>query len=197
MKQISTLILFFIITFFISACSDNKPNTPLSVSQAFWKATLNGDTETAKTFLSPQSKANFMITLKNPKDYVTFGEQRINTSHAQIATQLVRHNKELKKIISMETILVLDNGQWLVDFDKTRASVPDIELKSVIERLSNNMKEALDKGIKVMGDSVKKELKQLDHSIQDAINDLNRQIEKQQKQNQKEQKPQEHSTTTI
>ena len=88
---------------------------------------------------------------------------------------------------ALRTILVNQNGQWLVDFDKTRDSMLGSELQSVIEQLSNTMRETIDKGVKVMGESVKEELQQMEHSLQDALDDLNKEIEKQAQQKKKQQ----------
>ena len=183
---ISLLLIVFTI-FLIPACTQQKPNTPQTVAQAFWTATLKGDTETAKQLLTPQSRAHFKIILHSQKDFVELGEQSITTTHAEILTQITRHKDNQQNKTALRTILINHNGQWLVDFDKTRDSMLGSELQSVIEQLSNTMRETIDKGVKVMGESVKEELQQMERSLQDALDDLNQEIEKQEQQKKKQQ----------
>lgn len=183
---ISLLLIVFTI-FLIPACTQQKPNTPQTVAQAFWTATLKGDTETAKQLLTPQSRAHFKVILHSQKDFVELGEQSITTTHAEILTQITRHKDNQQNKTALRTILINHNGQWLVDFDKTRDSMLGSELQSVIEQLSNTMRETIDKGVKVMGESVKEELQQMERSLQDALDDLNQEIEKQEQQKKKQQ----------
>lgn len=175
-------VLIIIAALLLYGCAEQKkPNTPLTVAQTFWSATLEGDTETAKQFLTPESRLNFKFILQNPKDFVELGEQSITTTEAQIVTQLTRHTDEQQKKTGLRTILVNQNGQWLVDFDKTRDTMLGSELQSVIEQLSNTMRDTIDKGVQVMGESVKDELQQMERALQEGLEDMNRELEQQNK----------------
>lgn len=180
-KKSPLIFLIFFTAVFFQGCTEQKPNTPLTVAQSFWTATLEGDTETAKQFLTPESLPNFKFILKNPKDFIELGEQSISVASAQILTQLTRHKDNQVEITSLRTILINQNGQWLVDFDKTRESMLGSELQSVIEQLSNTMRETIDKGVKVMGESVKDELQQMERSLQEGLEEMNKELEKQNK----------------
>jgi len=179
-KSLLIFLIFFTIVFF-QGCVEQKPNTPLTVAQSFWTAALEGDTETAKQFLTPESLPNFKFILKNPKDFIELGEQSISATQAQILTQLTRHKNNQTEVTSLRTILINQNGQWLVDFDKTRDSMLGSELQSVIEQLSKTMRETIDKGVKVMGESVKDELQQMERSLQEGLEEMNKELEKQNK----------------
>lgn len=174
------LLIFFTVTFF-SGCTEQKPNTPLTVARAFWTATLAGDTETAKQFLTPESYPNFKFILRDPQDFIELGEQSISTTQAQILTQLTRHRANQQETTSLRTILVNQNGQWLVDFNKTHDSMLGSELQLIIEQLSNTMRETIDKGVKIMGESVKDELQQMERALQKDLEEMNREIEQQNK----------------
>ena len=180
-KKSPLILLIFCITIFFPGCTEQKPNTPLTVAQVFWTATLEGDTETAKQFLTLDSRPNYKFILHNPKDFVEFGEQSITTTQAQILTQLTRHKANQQEKTSLRTILINQHGQWLVDFDKTRNSMLGSELQSVIEQLSNTMRETIDKGVKLMGESVKDELQQMERSLQEGLDEMNRELEQQNK----------------
>ncbi len=197
-KQFFPAIHFLILILaivFIQACTPQKPNTPQTVAEAFWSASLKGDTETAKQLLTPQSSPNFKIILHDQKDFVELGEQSITISKAIILTQLTRHKGKKQSKTALRTILINQNGQWLVDFDQTRDSMLGSELQSVIDSLSNTMRETIDKGVQVMGESVKDELQKMEHSLQDALEDLNHEIDKQQQQNRSSQ--QQPKTRTL
>lgn len=188
-RRFLSLLLIVFSVFFISACTQQRPNTPQAAAQAFWTAALKGDTETAKQLLTPQSRANFKVILYNQKDFVELGEQRITATQAEILTQITQHKDNQQNKTALRTILLNQNGQWLVDFDKTRDSMLGSELQSVIEQLSKTMRETIDKGVKVMGESVKEELQQMEHSLQDALDDLNQEIDKQAQQKKTQQSP--------
>lgn len=179
------LILLLLVTaIFIPACTEQKPitpNTPLTVAETFWTAVLKGDTETARQFLTPQSSPGFKFILQDPKDFVELGQQSITTTQAQIVTQLTRHRGDQTEETALRTILVNENGQWLVDFDKTQASMLGTDLQSVLEQLSTTMSETLDKGVKIMGESVKDELQKMEHSLQEGIDEMNKELERQKK----------------
>ena len=184
-----TFLVITLSIFLIQACTPQKPNTPQTVAQAFWTATLNGDTETAKQLLTPQSQADFKVILHSQKDFVELGEQSITTKKAVILTQITRHKNNQQTKTALRTILINQNGQWLVDFKKTRDSMLGSELQSVIDQLSNTMRETIDKGVKVMGESIKDELQEIENSLQETLEDLNQEMEKQQQQNKSQQPP--------
>lgn len=180
-KKSPLILLIFCVIIFFQGCTEKKPNTPLTVAQAFWTATLEGDTETARQFLTPQSSAGFKFILQDPKDFIELGEQSISTTQAQILTQLTRHRANHQEKTALRTILNNQNGQWLVDFDKTRESMLGSELQSVIEQLSNTMRETIDKGVQVMGESVKDELQQMERALQEGLKEMNQELERQNK----------------
>lgn len=174
-----TLLLFFVTAFLLLACTPPKPNTPMTVAQAFWTATLEGDVETAKQYLTPQSQTNFKVILQSNKDFVELGEQSITATRAEILTQLTQHNNGQTHKTALRTILFNLDGQWLVDFDQTRDSMLGSELQSALEQFSRTMRETIDKGVQVMGESAKKEIEELERSMQETIQELNKELEKQ------------------
>lgn len=199
-KQHFPITQFFILVLavvFIQACTPPKPNTPQTVAEAFWTASLKGDTEAAKQLLTPQSSSNFKIILHNQKDFVELGEQSITTTKAIILTQITRHKGNKQSKTALRTILLNQNGQWLVDFDQTRDSMLGSELQSVIDTLSNTMRETIDKGVQVMGESVKDELQKMEHSLEEVLDDLNQEIDKQQQNRQQNTSKQPPQTSTL
>lgn len=186
--------LLFVTLLLLTACTPPKPNTPMTVAQAFWTATLDGDVETAKQFLTPQSRPNFEFILQSNKDFVELGEQSISSTEAEILTQLTQYRGDEFRKVALRTILVNQQGQWLVDFDKTSNSMLGSELQSALDQLSNTMRETIDKGVKVMGESVKEELENMERSLQETLEDLNQELEKQEKEYKERQQQQENTT---
>lgn len=194
MKQIKFFLVILCFSLLLTACTSQKPNTPLTVAQAFWTAALDGDVETAMQYLTPQSRPNFKVILKNKKDYIELSEQNITALRAEILTQLTRHEGNQQHKTALRTILLNQQGQWLVDFDQTRDSMLGSELQSVIDKLSKTMQETIDKGIRVMGESVKEELKVIEDNLQNTLQELDKELEKQQKEQQKSQSAPESTT---
>ena len=187
----TTFLLFIaIISALLSACTPPRPNTPMTVAQAFWTAALDGDVETAKQFLTPQSRANFKLILKSNRDFVELGEQSITTTEAEILTQLTQYQGDQPRKVALRTILINQQGQWLVDFDKTSDSMLGSELQSALEQFSETMRETIDKGVQVMGESVKEELQEMERALQDTLDELNQELDKQEPEYQQNQQPQ-------
>ncbi len=192
MKPIKALLFILLTGMLLQACTKPKPNTPLTVAQAFWTAALEGDVETAKQFLTPQSRPHFKVILQSPKDYVELGEQNISLTRAEILTQLTRHTDNRQHKTALRTILLNQQGQWLVDFNQTRDSMLGSELQSVLDQLSDTMRRTIDKGVKVMGDAVKEELQEMEQSLQEFNKKLNEELNKEMnKKRQQEQENQE------
>ncbi len=162
------------------ACTPPKPKTPMAVAEAFWHAALAGDIDTAKQYLTPDSRDNFKIILQSSKDYVELGEQSISAQRAEILTQLVQHQSDQNKArrTALRTILVNQQGHWLVDFNQTRDSMLGTELQSALEQFSKTMRETIDKGVQIMGESMKKELEQMEKSMQELNQELDREMQK-------------------
>ncbi|GEM_PF-4281656 len=170
------------------ACTPPKPKTPMAVAEAFWHAALAGDIDTAKQYLTPDSRDSFKIILQSSKDYVELGEQSISAQRAEILTQLVQHQSDQNKArrTALRTILVNQNGHWLVDFNQTRDSMLGTELQSALEQFSKTMRETIDKGVQIMGESMKKELEQIEKSMQELNQELDREMQKELKQQEQE-----------
>ena len=162
------------------ACTPPKPKTPMAVAEAFWHAALAGDIDTAKQYLTLDSRDNFKIILQSSKDYVELGEQSISAQRAEILTQLVQHQSDQNKArrTALRTILVNQQGHWLVDFNQTRDSMLGTELQSALEQFSKTMRETIDKGVQIMGESMKKELEQMEKSMQELNQELDREMQK-------------------
>ena len=170
------------------ACTPPKPKTPMAVAEAFWHAALAGDIDTAKQYLTPDSRDSFKIILQSSKDYVELGEQSISAQRAEILTQLVQHQSDQNKArrTALRTILVNQQGHWLVDFNQTRDSMLGTELQSALEQFSKTMRETIDKGVQIMGESMKKELEQMEKSMQELNQELDREMQKELKQQEQE-----------
>jgi len=175
-------LLFIATVFILSACTPPRPNTPMTVAQAFWTAALKGDVDTAKQFLTLQSRDNFKVILLSNKDFVELGEQSITTSRAEILTQLTQHKDSQIHKTALRTILLNQNGQWLVDFDQTRDSMLGSELQSALDQFSSTFKETIDKGVQVMGESIKEEIEELDREMQKTLKEFNKELEKREQQ---------------
>ena len=187
-KKLFQLSIIILLGTLLLACTPPKPKTPMAVAEAFWHAALAGDIDTAKQYLTPDSRNSFKIILQSSKDYVELGEQSISAQRAEILTQLVQHQSDQNQArrTALRTILVNQQGHWLVDFNQTRDSMLGTELQSALEQFSKTMRETIDKGVQIMGESMKKELEEMEQSMQELNQELDREMQKeleQQKQN--------------
>ncbi len=82
-----------------------------------------------------------------------------------------------------------------MDFNQTRDSMLGTELQSALEQFSKTMRETIDKGVQIMGESMKKELEQMEKFMQELNEELDREMQKElEKQNQNQTAPPEAKT---
>ena len=184
LNNIRFILVLLLLTALLSACTPPKPETPMAVAKAFWTAALAGDIETARQYLTPDSQANFKIILQSNKDFVELGEQSISANRAEILTQLVQHQSTQNKPrrTALRTVLLNQQGNWLVDYNQTRDSMLGSELQSALDQFSNTMRETINKGMRVMGESMKDELKKMEQSMEELNKEMQQELEKQKQQ---------------
>ncbi len=145
----------------VCACGSDTDQVR-QVAEAFWDASKAGDVELAQTYVSEFStfKPNQSDNDSPPGD-VKLGRIEVNGDEATVATTATGLNEETPFDVEFETALVLENGEWKVNMDKTAGSMMQgafvamaEAMGSAMSGLAEGMAGALNEGLENMGDSL-------------------------------------------
>jgi hypothetical protein len=190
--------LFVLISFILFACSQPAQD-PKTVADRYWQNLQVGNTVEAEKLVSLNSRYTFSeskdrtaaITKVSNSDAVT----TVNTTITMIGPDNKTHSQ------SFDTVLVLENGQWKVDVN--RSQIPPApatdeltesmqeSIESIDETMTQGMQmlnDALREGSIEMGDSLMHLLNELNSSMQESIDKL-KQRRQQQELEQQNNKP--------
>jgi len=132
------------------------------VAEAFWDASKAGDMELAQTYVSESStfRPNQSDNDSPPGD-VKLGRVEVNGDEATVETIVTGLNEETPFDVEFETAMVLENGEWKVNMDKTAGSMMQgafaamaQAMGSAMSGLAEGMAGALKEGFESMGDSL-------------------------------------------
>jgi DNA anti-recombination protein RmuC len=181
---------------FISGCM--QAQDPKEVAQQYWQAMQAGDYARARAMVSTSTQSSFDEYANMPDaNKPVLSAVALLDSQTIVPTVINTGNTSAQ----FNTVLVMQNGQWVIDADKTVIPPPRSELeqrmKDMAEQLSDamddgaeQMEKTLGEGVELLNDvlqnsshklceSVGESLKQLNDSIRDAMNKLKQQRQQQ------------------
>jgi flagellar biosynthesis/type III secretory pathway protein FliH len=192
-----TLLIVASALLLVNGCM--QAEDPKNVAQQYWQAMQAGDTTTARTLVSAESQAAFDEYAALPdENKITLNAVALTESRT-VVTTIINSGNTSKQF---DTVLVLQNGQWVVDADQSRVPAPptDIEkhlnemadkFSSTAEKNLDQLEESLDEGMqmldkfmqegsKEMGESFNKGMKDFNKSLNEALEKLKQRREKEQ-----------------
>ena len=175
--------------FLVTGCL--QAEDPKNVAQQYWQAIQAGDTATARTLVTADTQAAFDEYVKLPDENKIPLNAVALTDSRTVVTTIVNSGNTSKQF---DTVLVMRNGQWLVDASETRIPAPptDVEkqLNEMAEKFSSSAEKNLEhleqslgegmqlldelmrEGSKEMGESFNKGMKEFNESLNEAIEKL-------------------------
>ena len=170
---------------------------PKDIAQQYWKAMQAGDYAKARSMVSSNTKLSFDQYAKLPANEKTPLNAVALTDTRTIVTTIINTGN---RSIQFNTVMVLENGQWVVDANETvippASSSLEQNLDGMLKELSNamdgsvdQMKKTLNEGVNLLNnalqsrsqeisDSVSEKMKQLNDSIKEAMKKLDQQNQK-------------------
>ena len=202
-KKIYAVII--LVSFTLFACSQTED--PKAVADHYWKHLLNGNTVEAEKLISINSRYAF----SESKDRLTHITQFTNSdaiTTVKTTITTIDPDDNLSHTQTFDTVLVLQQGQWKVDVNRTQTPLTSAEkeeqLKQLAEELSESMQEniesideamtqgmqmlneALQEGSKEMGDSLLHLMNELNSSMQESIDKMKQRRQQQLKEQQEQ-----------
>lgn len=194
--------LVLLLPFILPACFEN-PDTPKQVAQKYWDALQKGDHATVRKYVSKASQENLHSYLALPPDQKTLAREVIlDSEHASVNTLINPNATSPDTLHNIETILVIEDGQWKVDASRTQLPPPktqtELELDELADQLSESMKEniesmdgALSEGMKLFNDALRDGSKDMGESMLKLMKELNKSMKESVDKMKQRNKPQE------
>jgi len=205
--EFSTIIFLFIASaLLLSACTQPAEN-PKTIADQYWQHIQSGNTVEAEKLISANSHQAYNENNHRKTAIEQFSNSDAITIINTTITTINPHSN-FKQTRTFDTYLVLQQGRWKVDANRTQMppalNATEEELQQLTDELSESMQdnietideamdhsmqilnEALQEGSKDMGDSLLHLMNELNNSMRDSIEKMK---ERQQQQLQKEPQP--------
>lgn len=186
----------------ISGCM--QAEDPKNVAQQYWQAMQVGNYAKARSLVSADSQGSFDDFASLPDSHKPgLSAVALTDSHTTVTTIVNNGNTSIK----FDTVLVMQNGQWVIDAEATQIPPPRSALEqrmhNMAEQLSTavdenmqNAEEALGEGVNLLNDLLQSGAQDLSESVNQGMNELNdsihdamRKLEQQRKQHGSTQTP--------
>lgn len=169
----------------LASCNDHI-DTPSEVAEKYWQAVQQGDTETAKEYISTNSidaleshiKAfdNFPIDNFSIRDESSTVETIINPD-----SETPENNK------MFHTSLVLEGDQWKIDLNNTQipsSKTADENLEVLSDKLSDSVQdsaetieEMVDEGMNLLNKALREGSDEMNKTMLEAMKELNERMQ--------------------
>ena len=177
-----TLALLLFLSFSLIACTQPAED-PKSVADKYWQYLQAGNTTEAEKLVSVNSRSalaehnNRMTTINQLKNGET-----VTVVSTTITT--VNPDSDYRHTETFNTTLVLQQGQWKVDANRSQIppapSVKQEEIQQLAEQLSESMQEniesiddAMSEGMHLLNEALREGSKEMGDSLLHLMNELN------------------------
>jgi len=202
-------ILFILLSSFILAACIPAADDPKTVADKYWHYLQTGNTTEAKKLLSTDSYQAFSEHSSRINSNTKLENSEAKTL---VTTTITTFNPATSHshTITFDTVLVLQQGQWKIDIKQSQIPPPpsaqEEKIQQLTEDLSESMQESIESiddamskgmqtlnealrdGSKEMGDSLLHLMNELNHTMQQSIDNM-KQRREQQMQEQEQQQP--------
>ena len=171
--------------FFIPGCAANL--SPMEVSDKFWTAVKNRDGQVISRYVTSGSRDS----LNNhdleqdilPINNVSFGKTVIDGEQAWVDTDVIIAGNDPFHL-PLKTVLLMENRQWKVDYDKTVAAVSKSssvarvlgELNNIGDQFNEKLNQSLDEIERTLPE-VQKELEKIEDNMRERLPELRQRLE--------------------
>jgi len=181
-KTLKTYLITTLLSLTLFACAQDAED-PKTVADKYWHYMQTGNTLEAEKLVSTSSRRAFLdkkdqlapIETLNNDDTIATVKTTITTLDA---------NDNVQHTQTFDTILVLQQGQWKIDADRTKVplspSAREAEMKKLSEDLSESMQEniesideAMNQGMQMLNEVLQESSKEMGDTLLQLMNELN------------------------
>ncbi len=158
----------------LSACLEAQ--NPKDIAQQYWQAIVDGDTEAARQYISKDSQQAFEQTLQRLDNGMEVRQVALDDLNTSVTTTLNPNTDKPYLDRPFETVLVLEDGKWKIDLQRTRIPPAPDEIEQQLGELSQKlnqtmqqsageMEQALGEGMKLLDDLLTQGTKEMSESL--------------------------------
>ena len=156
----------------LSACVE-KTDSPKQVAEKYWNALKDGDQATARQLVSKDTQHNLDTYLALQSSQKTpLGKISLGTEQATVTTIITPNNAEPDTQHELETILILEDGQWKIDAARTQAPTPIATNDEELDKLAKQLSESMQENIDTMDDAVTEGMQMLNETLEDGSKEM-------------------------
>jgi hypothetical protein len=160
--------------FLLSGCQ--AALSPAQVTTAFWEAMANGNLDSARKFATQETQ-RLVTKQQNLEDAtVKAGAVLIGGSNATVATILTLKKPE-NKVLSFDTVLLKENNQWKVDYQRTLNNLFSLPFGDIFKSLLG-IGETINKELEQQIPLFEKQIKSFSEDLIRQLDEFRRQLEK-------------------
>lgn len=150
-RSVVRMFVWVSLVILVSACA--KPNTPQEVAAAFWQAMAENDASDVVELSTLESDDGFDSYERDWADVVpSYGRVVIDGAEASIVTRLPAESAGGNERREVMTYLVEQQGQWLVDYERTGEAIMNPspfsslmgQLSEISDRITANFSSSAD-----------------------------------------------------
>ena len=110
----------FTVILFTGACSEPTPDAK-DVAEQYWQAILSGQTEEVDTLIGVASDLELSQMIQpGSGSRARFGDTKVEGTNASVSTTIAWVDAEREAKFELQTFLVLIDGLWKIDAEKTQ-----------------------------------------------------------------------------
>lgn len=146
----------FIMIIFMVSCT--QIDSPPDVTEKFWNAMENKDTEEARKYALPGELDSYSTEdMPNVELVAVSDEAEIQNDKARVGTEIKMNTDENVRIYKFDTVLAELDNKWKVDYDRTVNSMMMSSVKQFgdeLKQMGREMGKALGEAMKEMGEAM-------------------------------------------
>jgi hypothetical protein len=161
--------------FLLSGCQ--AALTPEQVTTEFWEAMAEGNLDAARKYATQETQ-HLVTKQQNLEDAtVKTGSILIDGSNATVATVMTLKKPENNKDLSFDTVLLKENDQWKVDYQRTLNNLSNLPFGDIFKSL-RAIGETINKELEQQVPLFEKQIKSFSEELIRQLDEFRRQLEK-------------------
>ena len=174
-KSLAKLTGLLSLLFLLSGCQ--TVSTPEQVTTEFWEAMANSDLNSARKYATQETQ-HLVTKQQNMEDAtVKAGATLIDGSDATVATTMTLKKPESNKVLSFDTVLLKENNQWKVDYQRTLNNLFSLPFGDLFKSL-RAIGETINKELEQQIPMFEKQIKSFSEELIRQLDEFRRQLEK-------------------
>jgi hypothetical protein len=165
-RQIFQLILLTSVLYSCASAED-----PKAVADKYWQYLRNGNSVEAERLVSADSHDTFSSTHELPSSI-----EQLNTSDtiAIVKSKVTTVDPDSKESVTQyfDTVLVLEEGHWKIDTNRTHLPLTPAEKEAKLKKLSEDLSDSMQKNIESLDEAVTEGMQMLNEALRDSSQEM-------------------------